>query len=263
MTRRELGLLFGGVAMAAEPELRLIAHRGGIVDETHAENSLGSVEAAIARGYWMIEVDVRATKDGEPVLQHDATLERFYGVKIRPEDLTWKEMRALRAKPGGTSPVHFDELCQMCKGKMRLMLDIKNGAMGEEFYRGMARSMERAGLQAGSYMLGGDRWRRVFGEGGTKESANRKALAAAAERGEKVRERYFLFELASDLDAASFALCEQLQVDCVAAVNEFRYAMAKRDLWEGPREDIERLRKLGVRSYQIDSKYEKLLKGLL
>jgi glycerophosphoryl diester phosphodiesterase len=65
--------------MAAPMPLRLIAHRGGIVDDIHAENSRGSIEEAIKRGYWMIEVDVRATLDGEPVLQHDATLERFYG----------------------------------------------------------------------------------------------------------------------------------------------------------------------------------------
>jgi glycerophosphoryl diester phosphodiesterase len=257
MKRREFVL--GGIALTAVSQttpLRLIAHRGGIVDDTHAENSQGSIEAAIARGYWMLEVDVRATKDGEPVLQHDPTMERFYGVKQRPEDLTWKELRALKAQPGGTSPIHFDELCQMVRGKARLMLDIKNSTMPSAFYQGMARSMSTAGLIEESYMLGGDKWRSVFGVLGTKESANRKALAAASERGEDVKRRYFLFELASELDGDAVALCRKLGVDCVAAVNEFRYVMAKRDVIEGPREDVARLMKLGVRSYQIDSKYE-------
>jgi glycerophosphoryl diester phosphodiesterase len=248
-----------GLAFAKESPLRKIAHRGGIVDNAHAENSKGSIEAAIERGYWMIEVDVRSSSDGEPLLQHDATLERFYGVKQRPEDLTWKELSALKSNPGGTTPIHFDTLCRMAKGKIRLMLDIKNNTMPEDFYKRMARSMAQANLLDNAYMLGGDRWRKVFGEGGTKESANRTAIAAAAERGEPVRDRYFLFELASDLNEESFDLTEKLGVDCVAAVNDFRYVMAKRDTWEGPKEDIARLWRLGVRSYQIDSKYEPLL----
>lgn len=260
MTRREwLGGSFGASLAAAPNPLRLIAHRGGIVDETHAENSLGSIEAAIARGYWMIEVDVRATVDGEPVLQHDATLERFYGVKRRPEEMSWREVGKLRAEPGGTSPIHFDALCQMCRGKIRLMLDIKNASMPVAFYERMAKSMEKAGLLDTSYMLGGDRWRNVFGPGGTRESANWKALAAAAQQGEEVKKRYFLFELASEFDSEAVELCKRLGVDAVAAVNTFRYTIAKRDEWEGPKADIERLMGLGVSSYQIDSRYETLL----
>ncbi len=260
MTRREMGLALAGAALAVEP-LRLIAHRGGIVDEAHAENSKGSLEAAIAAGYWMVEVDVRASRDGEPLLQHDATMERFYGVKQRPEDMSWKELQALKGEPGGGSPIHFDELCQMCKGKMRLMLDIKNNSMPPAFYEGMARSMERNGLLESGYMLGGERWRQVFGTRGVRESANRKALAAAAERGEDVKKRYFLFELASEVDVEAVGLCSRLGVDCVAAVNTFRYTMAKRDEWEGPKQDIEKLLKLGVKCYQIDSRYSTLFKG--
>ena len=254
-------VLGGAMSGVAGQPLRLIAHRGGIVDDGHAENSRGSAEAAIARGYWMLEVDVRATKDGEPVLQHDATLERFYGLKQRVEELTWKEFRALKAQPGGNGPLHFDELCQLAQGKVRLMLDIKNATMPASFYEGMAKSMSRTGLIVGSYMLGGDRWREIFGGLGTLESANRKALAAAAERGEDVKKRYFLFELASELDGEAFELCNKLGVDCVAAVNDFRYVMAKRDVWEGPKQDIARLLKLGVPSFQIDSKYESLFRG--
>jgi hypothetical protein len=36
--------------------------------------------------------------------------------------------------------------------------------------------------------------------------------------------------------------------------------MAKRDEWEGPKEDIQKLLKLGITSYQIDSRYESLLR---
>ena len=57
----------------------------------------GSIEAAIKRGYWMLEVDIRRTSDGEPILQHDPTFRRFYGDERRVEDLTWAR--------GATPPV--------------------------------------------------------------------------------------------------------------------------------------------------------------
>src|SRR5262249_23480542 len=89
MTRR---LWVGATASAAlgsaavSPDYKLIAHRGGIVDDQHPENSPGSLQTAIARGYWMVEVDIRRTKDGEAVLQHDANFQRFYGDPRNIED---------------------------------------------------------------------------------------------------------------------------------------------------------------------------------
>ena len=40
----------------------------------------------------------------------------------------------------------------------------------------------------------------------------------------------------------------------------FRYTMAKRDEWEAPKQDIERLRALGVNDYQVDSRYQPLFR---
>jgi hypothetical protein len=44
----------------------------------------------------------------------------------------------------------------------------------------------------------------------------------------------------------------------VAAINTFRYTMAKRDEWKGAEEDATRMKQLGVTYFQIDSMYEKL-----
>jgi len=50
----------------------LIAHRGG--SGKHAENTLASFSHAISMGFDGIEMDVRLTADGVPVLHHDAEL---------------------------------------------------------------------------------------------------------------------------------------------------------------------------------------------
>jgi hypothetical protein len=34
--------------------------------------------------------------------------------------------------------------------------------------------------------------------------------------------------------------------------------MAKRDEWQGPKEDVAKLRAMGVTHYQVDSRYESL-----
>ena len=58
-----------------DPDARLvIAHRGASAEAP--ENTLPAFEAAVRRGADAIELDVRVTADGAPVVIHDATLDR-------------------------------------------------------------------------------------------------------------------------------------------------------------------------------------------
>ena len=59
--------------MVAEP-FRVIAHRGA--SAYAPENTLAAFRRAIASGVGVIEIDLRATKDGVPVILHDETLNR-------------------------------------------------------------------------------------------------------------------------------------------------------------------------------------------
>jgi glycerophosphoryl diester phosphodiesterase len=70
-----------------------IAHRGDPVAQR--ENTLDAFRAAIAAGADMIELDVRLTSDGVPVVVHDPTLERIWGVARRVTDLRADDVRAL------------------------------------------------------------------------------------------------------------------------------------------------------------------------
>jgi glycerophosphoryl diester phosphodiesterase len=242
---------------AIHSDYKLIAHRGGIVDEQHSENSPGSLQAAIDRGYWMIEVDIRRTKDGEPILQHDPDFQRFYGDSRRVEQMTWAEISRLRAQPGGTSPINFRDVCRLCEGKVRLMLDIKSQNFPDDFYIGLGKLLSDNKLLQTAYLLGG-------GERAAKHldcyrSLNTRALKEAIARGEDVKKaRSYLFEIASNLTQESFELCQASGIPAVAAINTFRYTQTKRDETKGAEEDVARLKKLGVRYYQIDSRYEGL-----
>jgi glycerophosphoryl diester phosphodiesterase len=244
-----------GPAVAAErDELFLIAHRGGIVDDTHPENSSSSVDAAILSGFWMLEVDVRRSLDGHAIVQHDATFQRFYGVSRAVDQMTWPEIERLRATPGGSRPMQFDELCARCSGRVRLMLDIKGSSHPDAFYSGIVDSLRRHGLLETTWSLSGGPIPDLT-KGAVRRAVDRRALAAAVERAEPVSTTCYLFELGSVLDEEAVRLCRSHDVPPVAALNTFRYEQAGVDPLKGAEADARRLRAIGVRHFQIDSIY--------
>ncbi|AXI76452.1 glycerophosphodiester phosphodiesterase [Peterkaempfera bronchialis] len=90
-----------GIPRPAEPRpaeprpaaLRAVAHRGD--PYRHRENTLPSLRSALAAGADAVEVDVRLTRDGIPVLLHDPTLRRLWGLDRPLADLTLAELRRL------------------------------------------------------------------------------------------------------------------------------------------------------------------------
>src|SRR5687768_551498 len=55
----------------------VIAHRGD--HRRHVENTLPAIEAAVAEGADLVEVDVQLTADGGVVVVHDSTFARLWG----------------------------------------------------------------------------------------------------------------------------------------------------------------------------------------
>jgi glycerophosphoryl diester phosphodiesterase len=236
----------------------LIAHRGGLVDDSHAENSVASIEGAIQRGYWMLEVDVRMTKDGEPILQHDPDFRRYYNDPRKVSEMTWNDISRLRSNPGNTSPIHFHKLCEICKGKISLMLDIKGEDFPAGFYQSLKDALSTNQLLNSVYLLGGsERAKAAFGAAG-RRPCNQKSLPALVAKDSDIKSQYYLFELAADLTEASLDLARKADINAVAAINTFRYTMTKRDEQKGAEEDAARMKKLGVSYFQIDSRYDSL-----
>ncbi|MFJ1643650.1 glycerophosphodiester phosphodiesterase [Streptomyces sp. NPDC088258] len=71
------------------------------------ENTLASVRSARERGADAVEIDVRLTRDGVPVLLHDSSLKRLWGRDLRLADLTHAEVREVT---GGGVPTLRDAL---------------------------------------------------------------------------------------------------------------------------------------------------------
>ena len=102
-----------------------VAHRGDPYHER--ENTLASVRSALRKGADAVEVDVRLTLDGVPVLLHDRTLDRLWRHPAPVATLTADELS--KATDGGV-PTFADALDELLGhgGRSRMLLDIADTA---------------------------------------------------------------------------------------------------------------------------------------
>lgn len=256
-----LGAALTGLALSAAPPpgIKWIAHRGGVVDARYSENSPASLEAAISNGYWMIESDIRETKDGKIITQHDPDFKRFYGDPRRVQDMTLAEVKALRANPGGTAPLTFAELAAACKGRLRLMLDIKEPEHSTAFYQEIEDELRRAGLLASTYVIGLDSSRRHF-HTKARVAVNFAQLKEAVALSGFAGQLYFLFEWGKTLTREQVDFARSHKVAVVPSVNTFHYGSDMKASLEQGTADIRRLLTWGVTEFQIDSVYEPAFK---
>ena len=116
-------------AAAARKVKQVIGHQGSCGDRP--SNTLASYRRAIEAGANVGETDVRTTKDNELVCCHDADLARTTDGKGLIRDRTLAEIKKLDAgswfdpKYKGERIPTLREVLQLCKGKMHVMLDLK------------------------------------------------------------------------------------------------------------------------------------------
>ena len=102
----------------------VIAHRG--FSGRYPENTLAAIRAAIQLGVDLVEIDVHETADGQLIVFHDYRLNRICGVPGRVRDTTAAQIRTLNpAVPT------LDEVLQACRGKTRLLIEIKRADSGK------------------------------------------------------------------------------------------------------------------------------------
>lgn len=110
----------------------MVAHRG---DSAHLpENTLAAALRAVEVGADALEVDVRLTLDGEPVLFHDAGLRRLTGIEGEVERTKLGRLRDLRVGSGGDgAPIPtLRELVAAMPESFPLNLELKRRHAGIE-----------------------------------------------------------------------------------------------------------------------------------
>lgn len=100
----------------------IYAHRGA--SATLPENTLAAFDAAIQLGSDGIELDIRATSDGVPIVSHDAGLHRAWGISRAIGDLTLDKLR--RIAPGVPT---FADVLALVDGRCHLDIEIKEAGV--------------------------------------------------------------------------------------------------------------------------------------
>ena len=127
-------------------QLVIIAHRGSHMNVP--ENTLAAYEAAIKEGADYVEIDLRTTKDGYPVIMHDASVTKMTGRKELIKDLSYSEIKDLKIKPVREKDIttyripDFASVLNLCKGRINIYLDFKDADVAKTY-----KLIKEAGMQ--------------------------------------------------------------------------------------------------------------------
>lgn len=116
--------------MAAQAEncpTVLVAHRGDMSGNT-PENSLAALRAAAVVGVKWVELDVRVSRDGHPVVIHDAGLRRTTTSRGRVRRKTLAQLRAAKLSDGSPLPSLTEALDVASRLDLGVVLDLKDVA---------------------------------------------------------------------------------------------------------------------------------------
>jgi glycerophosphoryl diester phosphodiesterase len=109
-----------------------IGHRGA---RGHApENTLKSIEAGIAAGADLVELDVQRTRDDQLVIMHDKRVDRTTNGSGLVSEMSLTELRELDAGLGERIPT-IEEVLDVANGRIGLMLEIITPGISRELSR--------------------------------------------------------------------------------------------------------------------------------
>jgi len=111
------------------PRTLIIGHRGA--STIMPENSLGAFNLAMEQGADGVETDVRLSKDGRPVLFHDATLQRLSGNPSKVCDLTVDELKQEDIGQGQTVAL-LDELFELLGDEILYNIELKDFGLRDQ-----------------------------------------------------------------------------------------------------------------------------------
>nr|WP_301005348.1 glycerophosphodiester phosphodiesterase family protein [Lunatimonas sp.] len=232
----------------------MIAHRGGVVGPDAPENSLAALETAIERGYQMVEIDLRLTKDSVLITQHDAHFRRYFNVDRLVSEMTWEEIRQLE-HPSGYRVLRLEEALAVCAGSIDVMLDNKISGFDEGIFREVVDLLDTYSLRKNALMIGSSESTEFF-TGKVRLSCSRAQLEANRSRADYRPDHYYLFS--RDISADDVVWADEEGIMAVAAINAFLYPEAS--LMVTALEKTTGMKQNGVRIFQIDGIFEEFFR---
>ena len=230
----------------------IIAHRGGVISTNSHECSLTAIRLAAEAGYDMVELDIRKSRDGIPILFHDESLQKACGRKGRVADFTAAELTSIRYRSGSDQIATLDTAFAYCQQQgLGVMLDLKKGLRDQEFLESLDRLIVAHQLDNAAISFSGGDARRFLKHvyfTPTEDDMRRLRGNDAPDLSGK-----FWFGIPSRLQAGDVKKLKAAGAWVLPAINTFRYPTEEH--YQRAKSDIRQLTEEGVDGFQIDSVY--------
>ncbi len=157
-------------SMTEKGETYALSHRGAAA--LAPENTLAAVRAGVSAGAPFIEIDIRLTSDGVPVLMHDASLDRTTDGTGRVRERTWEYVNSLDAGSSFSEEFkaehvpHLGTVLEYMKGaSSTLLIEVKDPAGNPAIGDTLAEYLKRYGMEKRVVVISFDAaWAERFGK---------------------------------------------------------------------------------------------------
>lgn len=234
------------IGYTQQQAINRIAHRGGVVDEKTDENSLKALTRAADQGYYMVELDVRQSKDGELVVHHDQNLKRFFGVDKRVDELLWKELKVMKSA-NNHQVQQLKTMLEHCKAKgLQVMIDLKVRGNNPEAWAEIYRLLQENDLDKEALIIPSEEATDYF-RGKVKLSCTRAQIEDYKNRIDYSPTHYYLFANPSPADF------EWAKAEGIQTVGVINYRPKSTMDYEAVAQS---LIDMGVEYVQMDSRFD-------
>jgi glycerophosphoryl diester phosphodiesterase len=237
----------------------LIAHRGGVVISGAPENSLKALHLAAKRGYAMVEVDIRESKDHVPYAFHDDTLMEACGIESRIEDMNSSEIDEICYINSTEKIVSLDTYLALCNQlSLGVMLDIKTIG-SEQFFKTIRDLLLKNKLEKSTVSIARPKQLSNI----TLKYLNEVAFLRLTddemkeiEQGtDKMFNKRIWFDWPRFIKNETVKKLQKRGVLVIPSINVFHYPKDKH--MQLAEKDIRRMQQAGVDAYQIDAVYDR------
>ena len=256
-------LLFTSALSTISAQSLLIAHRGGVVNDTLSENSFAALEEAIRRGYTHVEVDARMTADGHLVCFHNDDLQEEAGRDGKISEMNWDKVKEVVLTRSKEKIPSFDAYCSRVAGRIGLMVDIKGcpEAQVDKFVAQLEAALSKHGLLKDALLLINKTPKNHQSEIvrpflGKARISWRKSLSDTREETAynlNFAQEYYIFNHGEDFTRASVKEFQAIGVPVIVSINTGHYDSDSQAKGEA---HVREMMEYGVDGLQIDACYD-------
>lgn len=249
--------------MFTAPQI-IVAHRGGVVDQTRSENSFKALEEAIRRGYTHVEIDARITLDGHVVCFHNDELLEEAGIDGKISEMPLEAVIQTQLTRSKEKIPTFDAYCAQCAGRIGVMIDLKGckAPYIEQYTQQIENALSKHNLLADALLLinkfpkdnQAEIAQHFLGKSKVSWRHPLEITKQAALEDPDFANKYYIFNHGADFSRDNTKAYQELGLDVIVSINTHHYDTG--DPIAQGESHLKQMLNYGVNGVQIDSCFD-------